>query len=199
MFLYSLFVKGGVAGFKDMVDGAFITGANASAFTAGGKVTRSEDDGYISSSGNNNVNGFRYINTGYIVTPHTRVEFDYAFADNYPSGNYNGNHDWFMFEASGSTRFAVYHNKDGIGWCGMGTNWRKYKGVVPAKQTSAKDVRRTLIVDNHTGRTSFPSCRTTLLIRPLSNACRMTRSFFPQCPSRGTVMQNCGVTSQLGY
>ena len=144
-------VKGGVAGFRDMVDGAFITGANASAFTAGGKVTRSEDDGYISSSGNNNVNGFRYINTGYIVTPHTRVEFDYAFADNYPTGNYNGNHDWFMFEASGSTRFAVYHNKDGIGWCGMGTNWRKYKGVVPAKQTTAKDVRRTLIVDNHTG------------------------------------------------
>ena len=80
-------VKGGVAGFRDMVDGAFITGANASAFTAGGKVTRSEDDGYISSSGNNNVNGFRYINTGYIVTPHTRVEFDYAFADNYPTGN----------------------------------------------------------------------------------------------------------------
>jgi hypothetical protein len=146
-------VKGGMAGFMDMVDGAFITGENVSAFTAGGKVTRSEDDGFISSSGNNNVNGFRYINTGYIVTPHTRVEFDYAFADNYPSGNYNGNHDWFMFEASGSTRFAVYHNKDGIGWCGCGTNWLKYNNnsIVPAKQTVAKDVRRTLIVDNHTG------------------------------------------------
>ena len=146
-------VKGGVAGFLDMVDGAFITGANASAFTAGGNVTRSEDDGYISSSGNNYVNGFRYIDTGYTVTPHTRVEFDYALADNYPTSGYNGNHDWFFFEAQGTGgRFAVYHNKDGMGWCGMGTNWRKYDGnLVPPKQTSAKDVRRTLIVDNHTG------------------------------------------------
>ncbi len=148
-------VKGGVAGFKDMVDGAFITGAKVSAFTAGGSVTRSEDDGYISSSGNNYTTGFRYINTGYTVTPHTRIEFDYAFADNYPTGNYSGNQDWFMFEAqnsSSSTRFAVYHNKDGMGWCGCGTNWRKYNdNIVPAKQTTAKDVRRTLIVDNHTG------------------------------------------------
>ena len=138
-----------------MVDGAFITGAKVSAFTAGGNVTRSEDDGYISSSGNNYTNGFRSINTGYTVTPHTRVELDYALADNYPTGGYVSNHDWFMFEAqnsSSSTRFAVYHNKDGMGWCGCGTNWRKYDvNIVPSKQTTAKDVRRTLIVDNHTG------------------------------------------------
>ena len=145
-------VKGGVPGFKDLVDNSFITAENPAALRAGGKgLTVEEDDGYISSSGNNNANGFRYINTGYIVTPHTRVEFDYALADNYPTSGYNGNHDWYMFEASGATRFNVYHNKDGMGWSGMGTNWRKYNGVVPPKQTTTKDVRRTLIVDNHTG------------------------------------------------
>ena len=145
-------VKGGVPGFKDLVDNSFITAENPAALRSGGKgLTVEEDDGYISSSGNNNANGFRYINTGYTVTPHTRVEFDYALADNYPTSGYNGNHDWYMFEASGATRFNVYHNKDGMGWCGMGTNWRKYNGVVPPKQTTTKDVRRTLIVDNHTG------------------------------------------------
>lgn len=145
-------VKGGVPGFKDLVDNSFITAENPAALRSGGKgLTVEDDDGYISSSGNNNANGFRYINTGYTVTPHTRVEFDYALADNYPTSGYNGNHDWFFFEASGSTRFSVYHNKDGMGWCGCGTNWRKYSGIVPPKQTAAKDVRRTLVVDNHTG------------------------------------------------
>jgi hypothetical protein len=145
-------VKGGVPGLKDLVDGAFITAENPAALRAGGKgLVVEEDDGYIASSGNNHNTGFRYINTGYTVTPHTRVEFDYALADNYPTSGYSGNHDWFFFEASGGTRFSVYHNKDGMGWCGCGTNWRKYSGIVPPAQTVAKDVRRTLIVDNHTG------------------------------------------------
>ena len=111
------------------------------------------DDGYISSSGNDNTTGFRYINTGYTVTPHTRVELDYALADNYPSGSYEDNHDWYLFAAYGgdtnTKRFAAYLNKGGMGWCGCGVRWKTLGGVPAAK--TGKDIRRTMTVDNHTG------------------------------------------------
>ena len=109
-------VKGGVAGFRDAVDGSFITGENPAAFTAGGKgIVVEEDDGYISTFGNNYNTGYRYINTGYTASPNTRVELDYALADNYPSSGFISNHDWYLFDTAGSLRFDAYLNKDGMG------------------------------------------------------------------------------------
>ena len=136
-------VKGGVPGFKDNVDGAFVTAENPAALQAGGKgLTVETDDGYISSYGNN-VKGFRYIDTGYTASANTRVELDYAFADNYPAGS----GDWFLFEAAGNYRLSVYANANQMGWCGGGTNWRNWN-IKPAAQTTQKGVRRTAIVDN---------------------------------------------------
>lgn len=139
-------VKGGVAGFLDAVDGSFITGENPAAFTAGGKgIVVEEDDGYISTFGNNYNVGHRYINTGYTASANTRVELDYALADNYPSSDFINNHDWYLFEAAGSLRIDAYLNKDGMGWSGVDKNWH---GLSVPLQTTQKDVRRTAIVDN---------------------------------------------------
>ena len=139
-------VKGGVAGFRDAVDGAFITGENPAAFSAGGKgIVVEEDDGYISTFGNNYNTGYRYINTGYTASANTRVELDYALADNYPSSGYINNQDWYLFEAVGSLRIDAYLNKDGMGWSGVDKNWHGFSAPL---QTTQKDVRRTVIVDN---------------------------------------------------
>lgn len=132
-------VKGGTPGFKDLVDGSFISGENTAALTAGGKgLAVEEDDGYVSTSGG----GSRFFDTGYTASAGTRVELDYALADNYP-----GSGDWFLFEASGSHRIATYINANQMGWCGCGTNWRNWN-IKPPAQTTQKGVRRTAIVDN---------------------------------------------------
>ena len=148
-------VKGGVPGFKDLVDNSFITAENPAALRAGGKgLTIEEDDGYVSSSGNDCATGYRFIDTGYTVTPHTSVELDYALADNYPTGTFSDNHGWYLFYAYGNsntTRFNVYFNKNGSGWCGCGLQWQTWGGVSLGKPTTGKDVRRTVIVDNHAG------------------------------------------------
>jgi len=148
-------VKGGTPGFKDLVDGAFITAENTAQLRAGGKgLIVEDDDGYISSAGNDSTTGYRYIDTGYTVTPHTRVELDYALADNYPDGTFSDNHTWYLFTSYGgsdSTRFNVYYNKNKAGWCGAGLQWRDWYGGALSKPSTGKDVRRTAIVDNHTG------------------------------------------------
>ena len=150
-------VKGGVPGFKDLVDGAFITGENVAAFKAGGNVEYLEDDAYVSTTGNdqNATYGFnKFFNTGYVVTDKTRVEMDYALADNY-KGVGTGNIDWYLFDAfctntvkgGSSCRFNAGFNKlpqlftclAGSGWLSL-PNW--------AGQTTGKDIRRTMIVDN---------------------------------------------------
>ena len=139
-------VKGGVPGFKDLVDGAFITAENPAALRAGGKGLICEnDDGYISTYGNNVSTGARYLDTGYTPTANTRVEIDYALADNYPSSNFNGNHDWYLFDANGTVRLDAYLNKAGMGWSGCDKNWH---GFGMSLQTTQKDVRRTVVVDN---------------------------------------------------
>ena len=148
-------VKGGVPGFKDLVDSSFITSENPAALSAGGKgLVVEEDDGYISSVGNDCEIGYRYIDTGYTVTPHTCVELDYALAANYPTGSFSDNHVWYLFTAYGNsnaTRFNVYYNKNGSGWCGCGLQWQSWNGFSLSKPTTGKDVRRTVIVDNHAG------------------------------------------------
>ena len=137
-------VKGGVPGFKDNVDGSFVTSENPAALRAGGRnLAIEEDDGYISTIGNYTKVGSCYINTGYKASANTRVELDYALATNRPSGG----GDWFLFEAAGGARLDAYMNDNQMGWSGGGTNWRNYN-TNPPQQTTQAGVRRTVIVDN---------------------------------------------------
>ncbi len=66
-------VQDGVAGFKDLVDGVFVTSGG---LTSGGDITAEVGDGYIEST-----NGNCYIDTGYYFGPKTRIDADFAFVD----------------------------------------------------------------------------------------------------------------------
>lgn len=67
-------MKGCVAGFKDLIDGEFVTANNPSVLTAGGDYLVEPDDGYIESA-----DGSISIDTGYMVGPTTRIDIDFAF------------------------------------------------------------------------------------------------------------------------
>ena len=67
-------VKGGIAGFKDAVDGAFITGEKPEAFTAGAAVERIADDACLVTDLANKVS----FDTKYVCGPNTRVDVDFA-------------------------------------------------------------------------------------------------------------------------
>ena len=66
-------VQGGVAGFKDRVDGEFVTSGG---LASGGDITAEAGEGYIEST-----NGDCYIDTGYYFGPKTRIDADFAFVD----------------------------------------------------------------------------------------------------------------------
>ena len=73
---YKPCVKGGVAGFKDLVDGAFVMSeakTEDERLSYGGDVIVEPDDGYLEASGINQV-----IDTGYKCTTKTRIEADFA-------------------------------------------------------------------------------------------------------------------------
>lgn len=89
---YVPLVKGGVPGFRDLVDGAFITGENVDMLTTVGEVESVEDDGYVELTGNKGLD----IKTASVATeskfislsncpvkPGTRVELDCALAENF--------------------------------------------------------------------------------------------------------------------
>lgn len=82
---YKPCVKGGVAGFKDTVDGAFVEGESKTAedrLTYGGPVMVEPDDGYIEVAGEDCV-----FDTGYICSSKTRIEADFAFTTNAKNGD----------------------------------------------------------------------------------------------------------------
>ena len=82
---YKPCVKGGVAGFKDMVDGAFVEGESKTAaerLTYGGPVMVEPDDGYIEVAGEDCV-----FDTGYVCSSKTRLEADFAFTTNAMNGD----------------------------------------------------------------------------------------------------------------
>lgn len=166
-------VKGGVPGFRDLVDGAFITGENVAAFTAGGNVERIEDDAYVATYGNNqDASGCnKFFPTGYRVSEKTRIEFDYALAENYRGPNDpKQNGDWFLFDAyltntAGKVyRFNAGNNKlPQLFLSVAGKNWSWIDGW--HGQTTGRDIRRTLIIDN-------PAKKATLVTSGFTNSVR---------------------------
>ena len=140
-------VKGGVAGFRDTVSGAFHSAEfNVANLTAGGDVETVPDDGFIELAGNDQTQadgakGGHFIDTGYTPGPNTRIELDYALA-----ANRSGSGDWFLLQAGNSTEtVALYQNANAMGAC-LGT--AMWKGVGLPSQANAAFVRRTAIFDS---------------------------------------------------
>lgn len=148
-------VKGGVAGFKDAVDGGFICGENADAFTAGGDVERLGDDPYVLLAGNNgNAGAKKWINTGYYPGPTSRIVLDYALADNYP-----GSGQWFImcaYTAAAGDQAAERLNfiadaTSAVQWRnGTGSTWAPLSAKL-APATTQRNVRRQLDYDAASG------------------------------------------------
>ena len=146
---YTPCVKGGVPGFIDAVDGAFVTAENPAALTASSETPEIADDGYVSTYGNNAANGSNlYIDTGYIVKDETKIELDFALADNYP-----GSGDWDMF-ASCKNKFNFYFNANGGNWCGPNEQWKAFSPAI-ARRTTDRGVRRKIVMDNSLYQVTF--------------------------------------------
>lgn len=167
---YVPLVKGGVPGFRDLVDGAFITGENVDLLTTVGEVEAVEDDGYVELTGNKGLDikaasvatESKFISFDNCpVKPGTRVELDCALAENYVkcATNYNQ----FAY-------FTCYYKKDdanverfyflGPGYTDRDKTQRSYayrigKGNETIVTTDydlaankGRNVRRTLILDS---------------------------------------------------
>lgn len=140
-------VVDGFAGFRDLVDGAFVCGEglNASALKPGGDIVSETGDGYIE-----NVGGKSYIDTGYLFGPNTRVEADYSYSlrSNQPQQ--------FVFEAGSEVVVRFYNNgKDGadtyLAWsCKDGEGLWTNTGI-----PVATNVRRRAILDARNRRVTY--------------------------------------------
>ena len=140
-------VKGGVAGFRDTIGGTFHSAEfNVSGLTAGGDVETIPDDGFIELAENDEQKtsgekGGHFFDTGYTPGPNTRIEFDYALAE-----NRTGSGDWYLLAAGNNTEMAaLYQNATAFGAC-LGT--AKWKGVGLPSQANAALVRRTIVFDS---------------------------------------------------
>lgn len=141
-------VKGGIAGFRDTISGAFHSAEyNVSGLTAGGDVERIPDDGFIELTGNdetqaNGAKGGHFIDTGYTPGQNTRIELDYALAENHSAVAA----DWYLLNAgNGTEAVALYQNEKAFGTC-LGT--AMWKGVGLPSQANAAFVRRTAVLDS---------------------------------------------------
>ena len=139
-------VKGGEPGFKDLVDGAFVTveqKAEITGIVAGGKVLTIPDDGYIEATGVNQV-----IDTGYKCTSATRIEADFAFTTNV--SNPTILQPWICGILD-KVDFGVY-NSGGAAYSWLhGTGGGTFKN----SDIGATYRRRTMTVDQNEGRLSF--------------------------------------------
>lgn len=144
---YKPCVKGGVAGFKDMVDGAFVEGEAKTAadrLTYGGSVIVEPDDGYLEVAGEDCT-----IDTGYTCSSKTRIEADFAFTSNGKKGDeVNGrilpdNPALFGIWDQEPVNFSIYNNGNRqYAWSGQ-TNVIDWTSTgVPTTLS-----RRTIILD----------------------------------------------------
>ncbi len=113
-------VQGGVAGFKDLVDGAFVTSGG---LTSGGGITSEEGDAYIEST-----NGNCYIDTGYYFGPKTRIDADFAFIDTAVQQFVfeTGTQVVSRFYINGSTNYAWSCQDDSGNWVSTGVPLAAY-------------------------------------------------------------------------
>ena len=129
--------------FKDLVGGGFIIGENVAAFRAGGdNVPTYQDDGYVSTVSETEGEYF-YVDTGYQVKNATRVELDCAMASNRV-----GSLGWMLFDANNTVRFQIFYPFNAeLAYNAKGSGAVYFGKTAFPKPTSAKDVRRTYILD----------------------------------------------------
>lgn len=146
---YKPCVKGGVAGFKDMVDGAFIEGESKTEderLTYGGPVIVEPDDGYLEVAGEDCT-----IDTGYVCSSKTRIEADFAFTSNGKKGDVvNGrtlpdNPALFGIWDQEPVNFVVYNNGSRLYSMSAQTNIVDWSGANTYVPTTLS--RRTIILD----------------------------------------------------
>lgn len=130
------FVSGGVPGFRDAKTSTFICneGAPDGAFTAVGASTIDASP-YVETLRADS----RFIDTGYLVQPTTKVALDYAVA-----AERGANDTWYLFGAQGGSTFTALINKNGFGY--NNGSWKLSAGM--ATEASLVNVRRTVILDN---------------------------------------------------
>ena len=140
-------IRGDVPGLKDNVDGAFLTGEIVSGFSAGPTVVDEGDDAYVSTPGNDQAYGARWLDTGYKLTSKSRVEVDYALLSNYVKKQ-SGNGEWYVFcarsSSNGGKAFSFYTTSGNFMWCCEKSEW---KGLSWLSPWNGKDVRRTVSMD----------------------------------------------------
>lgn len=137
-------LKGGEAGLYDTKGGGFLPNARAegNALAHGGDIRIVPDDGYVSTSGNDGGAGRNlYFDTAYTPNDATRVELDFALADDYTG------QEWWVMGSHGNGYFGFYLNSSAAGWS-AGQRWKAFSPAL-SKTTSvyAKDVRRTVSID----------------------------------------------------
>ena len=146
---YTPLVKGGVAGLRDSVTGAFLGGVD---LTASANTPVEEDDPYLATDGES-----LYVDTHWRVTPQTRFELDYALMADYTSTD-----SVYLFGGSGQAPswFAAFIRDNsnpvyrGIGFAngvnGTGTDANWVQGHL-GKLGLVKDIRHTAVIDNANG------------------------------------------------
>lgn len=142
-------VKGGVPGFRDAVDGSFVTAENPAALTPGGACETIPDDGFVQTVGNDvapSVGG-HYFDTGYLAGPNTKIEIDYALAAP-KSAEHSG--DWWVFQTSiGNNNDMIAHGhtlKGNLNSLGSGYV-NQFSTLPVSSSTNAVGVRRTAVFD----------------------------------------------------
>ena len=148
-------VKGGEPGFKDLVDGAFVTCEDKTAITgirAGGDVEQIPDDGYIEATGIN-----QRIDTGYKATSSTRIIADFALTTNATNNAYDDlpaiSQPWIYGHLDDAISFGSYVSGGAMYAWLCSTNGAK--NVFYGTGVSATYRRRQMIVDADAGRLSF--------------------------------------------
>lgn len=137
-------LKDGVACFRDLVNGGFIVGENAAAFTAGGDVPTVADDGYVSTAANTD-GGKLYFDTGYKTTDKSAVALDCALTVN---KNLAGS-IWRLFqEGSGNIFDFNLNGNNGLRYQVAGTYKTDFTTAFKDTLYDDKDVRRTFYLDN---------------------------------------------------
>ncbi len=137
-------LKDGVACFKDLVNGGFIIGENAAAFTAGGDVQTFADDAYVSTAANAD-GGKLYFDTGYKTTDKSAVALDCALTVNRNLGSAI----WRLFqEGSGNIFDFNLNGNNGLRYQVAGTYKNVFTNAFKETLYDDKDVRRTFYLDN---------------------------------------------------
>ena len=137
-------LKDGAACFKDLVNGGFIIGENASAFSAGGDVPTFADDGYVSTAANAD-GGKLYFDTGYKTTDKSAVAIDCALTVNRNLGS----SIWRLFqEGSGNIFDFNLNGNNGLRYQVAGTYKNDFTTAFKETLYDDKDVRRTFFLDN---------------------------------------------------